>query len=161
MSWFARTSAGAAAASWATMSFSRGESGAGSAAVPGSAANTAASANTSGRIGEPPVGGSERINHRGWFAAPPAASWLQYDAGMDTRHLIEQLTAPAAYPHPVGAIEVRQTHISAVFLAGPVVYKVKKPVALGFLDFSTLDQRRHFCDEEVRLHRRLAPHVYL
>jgi aminoglycoside phosphotransferase family enzyme/predicted kinase len=80
---------------------------------------------------------------------------------MDTAHLIALLRDPAAYPHPVEAVAVRQTHISAVFLAGPVVYKVKKPVSLGFLDFSTLDQRRHFCDEEVRLNRRLAPHVYL
>jgi aminoglycoside phosphotransferase family enzyme/predicted kinase len=47
-----------------------------------------------------------------------------------------------------------------VFLAGPFVYKIKKPVNLGFLDFSTLPKRRHFCDEEVRLNRRLAPTVY-
>ncbi|MDB5306173.1 MAG: hypothetical protein JWO38_375 [Gemmataceae bacterium] len=80
---------------------------------------------------------------------------------MDTQQLVEKLTDPAAYPHPVGAIDVRQTHISAVFLAGPFAYKVKKPVALGFLDFSTLHRRRHFCEEEVRLNRRLAPHVYL
>ena len=51
---------------------------------------------------------------------------------------------------------MRQTHISAVFLAGDLVYKLKKPVNLGFLDFTTLDKRRHFCDEEVRLNRRLA-----
>jgi aminoglycoside phosphotransferase family enzyme/predicted kinase len=75
--------------------------------------------------------------------------------------MIEALSAPPAYPHPVGAVEVRQTHISVVFLAGPHAYKVKKPVNLGFLDFSTLEQRRHFCEEEVRLNRRLAPDVYL
>lgn len=46
-------------------------------------------------------------------------------------------------------------------LAHPYVYKVKKPVSPGFLDFSTLENRRHFCQEEVRLNRRLAPHVYL
>jgi aminoglycoside phosphotransferase family enzyme/predicted kinase len=80
---------------------------------------------------------------------------------MDTQQLIRQLSDPAAYPHPVDRVEVRQTHISAVFLAGPFAYKVKKPVALGFLDFSTPDRRRHFCEEEVRLNRRLAPHVYL
>lgn len=60
---------------------------------------------------------------------------------MDLPHLIETLSAPAAYPYPVGAVEVRQTHISAVFLAGPYVYKVKKPVNLGFLDFSILEKR--------------------
>ena len=56
---------------------------------------------------------------------------------------------------------MRQTHISVVFLAGPYVYKVKKPVDLGFLDFGTLARRRHYCEEEVRLNRRLAPEVYV
>ncbi len=79
----------------------------------------------------------------------------------DLPALIEALSLPAAYPYPVGTVEVRQTHISVVFLAGPYAYKVKKPVDLGFLDFSSLEKRRHFCDEEVRLNRRLAPHVYL
>lgn len=80
---------------------------------------------------------------------------------MDLRELIDALCDPAAYPHTVPSVDVRQTHISAVFLAGPFAYKVKKPVELGFLDFSTLDRRRHFCEEEVRLNRRLAPSVYL
>jgi aminoglycoside phosphotransferase family enzyme/predicted kinase len=80
---------------------------------------------------------------------------------MDLPRLIEALSDPAAYSYPVGAVEVRQTHISAVFLAGPYAYKVKKPVNPGFLDFSTLERRRHFCEEEVRLNRRLAPQVYL
>ena len=80
---------------------------------------------------------------------------------MELSCLIESLTDPAAYPDPPGVVEVRQTHISAVFLAGEFVYKVKKPVAPGFLDFSSLDKRLHFCREEVRLNRRLAPDVYL
>jgi aminoglycoside phosphotransferase family enzyme/predicted kinase len=80
---------------------------------------------------------------------------------MDLPHLLEALSAPAAYPYAVGSVEVRQTHISAVFLAGPYAYKVKKPVNPGFLDFRTPAQRRHFCEEEVRLNRRLAPQVYL
>jgi uncharacterized protein len=80
---------------------------------------------------------------------------------MDPGRLIEELSRPAAYPGAVGRVEVRQTHISAVFLAGPHAYKVKKPVDFGFLDFRTLGQRRHFCEEEVRLNRRLAPAVYL
>ncbi|QDU98882.1 bifunctional aminoglycoside phosphotransferase/ATP-binding protein [Lignipirellula cremea] len=75
--------------------------------------------------------------------------------------LIDALTDSAAYPFAVENVEVRQTHISAVFLAGSLVYKIKKPVDFGFLDFRTLAQRRHFCEEEVRLNRRLAPHVYL
>ena len=53
---------------------------------------------------------------------------------MDLTQLIEALSDPAAYPDPVGKVDVRQTHISAVFLAGHFVYKVKKPVELGFLD---------------------------
>jgi aminoglycoside phosphotransferase family enzyme/predicted kinase len=79
---------------------------------------------------------------------------------MELSRLIEALSSPAAYPYPVETVEVRQTHISAVFLAGNHVYKLKKPVNLGFLDFSTPEKRRHFCDEEVRLNRRLAPTVY-
>ncbi|MBI3411383.1 MAG: AAA family ATPase [Planctomycetes bacterium] len=75
--------------------------------------------------------------------------------------LLEALALPGAYPYPVDAVELRQTHISAVFLAGAFVYKIKKPVNLGFLDFSTLEKRKHFCEEEVRLNRRLAPHVYI
>lgn len=80
---------------------------------------------------------------------------------MNLARLIDDLSRPNAYPVPIKVIEVRQTHISAVFLAGDLVYKVKKPVKLGFLDFSTLELRRHYCDEEVRLNRRLAPDVYL
>src|SRR6516162_6255470 len=80
---------------------------------------------------------------------------------MELVSLIEALSKPAAYPHPVEAIEVHQTHISVVFLAGPFAYKIKKPVNLGFLDFSTLEKRKHYCEQEVCLNRRLAPQVYL
>ena len=80
---------------------------------------------------------------------------------MDLHQLIQALSDPAAYePRPDGVI-VRQTHISVVSLAGPFAYKVKKPVRLGFVDYGTLERRRHFCEEEVRLNRRLAPEVYL
>jgi aminoglycoside phosphotransferase family enzyme/predicted kinase len=80
---------------------------------------------------------------------------------VELARLIELLSVPAAYPEPAGDVEVCQTHISAVFLVGRFAYKVKKPVLFDFLDFSTLDKRRHFCEEEVRLNRRLAPEVYL
>lgn len=79
---------------------------------------------------------------------------------MTLAELIDGLARPCAFPFAVDTVEVRQTHISAVFLAGDVVYKLKKPVNLGFVDFRTLARRRHFCEEEVRLNRRLAPHVY-
>lgn len=75
--------------------------------------------------------------------------------------LIESLRSPAAYGHPVGEIRVLQTHISWVLLTGQFAYKIKKPVNMGFLDFTTLDRRRHFCQEELRLNRRLAPQLYL
>jgi aminoglycoside phosphotransferase family enzyme/predicted kinase len=80
---------------------------------------------------------------------------------MHLPRLIAALSDPRAYPFPVDRVEVRHTHVSVVFLAGDYAYKVKKPVNLGFLDFGSLEKRRHFCDEEVRLKRRLAPHVYL
>lgn len=78
----------------------------------------------------------------------------------DLAEMIRSLSQPAAFPFAAAEVEVHQTHISVVFLAGDVAYKVKKPVNLGFLDFSTLEKRRHFCEEEVRLNRRLAPHIY-
>jgi aminoglycoside phosphotransferase family enzyme/predicted kinase len=79
---------------------------------------------------------------------------------MELPELIEQLSRPAAFPTPVECVEVVHTHISVVFLGGSDVFKLKKPVDLGFLDFHTLEQRRHFCAEEARLNRRLAPKVY-
>jgi aminoglycoside phosphotransferase family enzyme/predicted kinase len=75
--------------------------------------------------------------------------------------LVAALRRPEAYPHPVDRVEVIETHISWVFLAGERVYKVKKPVDLGFLNFTTLERRRYFCGEEVRLNRRLTEGVYL
>src|SRR5215471_14154447 len=80
---------------------------------------------------------------------------------MELPRLIAALSDPTAYAFQVSGVEVHQTHISAVFLAGPFAYKIKKSVKLEFLDFSTLERRRHFCEEEVRLNRRLAPDVYL
>jgi aminoglycoside phosphotransferase family enzyme/predicted kinase len=74
--------------------------------------------------------------------------------------LVRGLLDPRAYPH-AGQVEHLETHISHVFLTGAHAYKIKKPLDLGFLDFSTLDQRRTFCEEEVRINRRLAPDLYL
>jgi aminoglycoside phosphotransferase family enzyme/predicted kinase len=80
---------------------------------------------------------------------------------MNLTRFIEALSKPAAYLHTCKEVEVYHTHISVVLLAGPYAYKIKKPIDLGFLDFSSLEKRRHFCEEEVRLNRRLAPTVYL
>ena len=74
--------------------------------------------------------------------------------------LIESLTT-AAFPHAVTSIDVHETHISWVVLTGPFAYKIKKPVNLGFVDFTSLSRRRFFCEEELRLNRRLAPDLYL
>ncbi len=79
---------------------------------------------------------------------------------MDPLDLIRDLRRPAAYPNSPLEVTLRQTHVSWLFFAGDRVYKVKKPVDLGFLDFSSLERRRHFCEEEVRLNRRLAPWIY-
>jgi aminoglycoside phosphotransferase family enzyme/predicted kinase len=75
--------------------------------------------------------------------------------------LISFLESPKSYPHTPAEVHSLQTHISWVFIASPFVFKVKKPVNLGFLDFSTLEKRRHFCQREVELNRRLCPEEYL
>lgn len=76
--------------------------------------------------------------------------------------LIEQMLQPGFYPHAVTEpIELIQTHISYVLLTGDYAYKLKKPVNFGFLDFSTLEKRQHFCQEELRLNQRAAGELYL
>lgn len=67
----------------------------------------------------------------------------------------------SAYPEPTNKVELVQTHISYVFITDNYVYKIKKPVNFGFLDFSTLEKRKHYCDKELELNRRLSPDVYL
>ncbi len=76
--------------------------------------------------------------------------------------LIQQMLAPEFYPHPVTqSIELIQTHASYVLLTGNFVYKLKKPVNFGFLDYSTVAKRQHFCLEEIRLNQRGAKELYL
>lgn len=74
---------------------------------------------------------------------------------------IERLMQPALFPHSVDSIRLVETHISWVILTGRFAYKIKKPVDLGFLDFSTLEKRHFYCQEEIRLNRRLAADYYL
>jgi aminoglycoside phosphotransferase family enzyme/predicted kinase len=92
-------------------------------------------------------------------AAADAAS--APDASARLRTLVGALRNPSRYPHPATTIEVVETHISYVVLAGDYAYKLKKPVNLGFLDFSTLAARRRYCEEELRLNARTAPQLYL
>ncbi|MGB2815258.1 MAG: hypothetical protein WBC75_09270, partial [Dehalococcoidales bacterium] len=75
--------------------------------------------------------------------------------------LIQALLDPKSYPHSPPRVELVQTQMSFVFLAGDLVYKVKKPVNLGYLDYTTLEQRHFFCRKEVELNRRLCPEAYL
>ncbi|MCD6580553.1 MAG: AAA family ATPase [Desulfuromusa sp.] len=75
--------------------------------------------------------------------------------------LIDRMLDPAFYDHPASEVELIETHISWIFLAGEFAYKLKKPVNFGFLDFSTLEKRRYFCQEELRLNKRFAPQLYL
>ena len=78
------------------------------------------------------------------------------------RALIAALQRPDAYPHAVSeSIRVAETHISWVVLTGEFAYKIKKPIKLSFLDYSTLERRHLLCEEELRLNRRLAPGLYL
>lgn len=79
-----------------------------------------------------------------------------------TRTMIDALRDGCCFDHAVEAIEIFETHVSWIVLTGDYAYKIKKPLDLGsFLDFSTLDRRQYFCEEEVRLNRRLAPDLYL
>ncbi len=80
---------------------------------------------------------------------------------MDTPSLKRALLHPEIYPDHPKEVGFFETHISLLFFTGNHVYKVKKPVDFGFLDFTSLEKRRFFCDEEVRLNRRLSPGIYL
>lgn len=75
--------------------------------------------------------------------------------------VVTSLLRPEAYPHPVGQLQLIETHLSWVILTGPYAYKLKKPVAFGFVDFSTADKRTQACRDELRLNQRLSPQRYL
>ncbi len=74
--------------------------------------------------------------------------------------IIHDLKNPESLPDRTETVSVVQTHISIVFVADEWVYKIKKPVNFGFLDFSTLEKRKHYCHQEVRLNKRLAEDIY-
>ncbi len=83
------------------------------------------------------------------------------EASLELQYKIEDLLKPEAYPRKPQKIELIQTQMSFIFLTGDYVYKVKKPVNLGYLDYTTLEKRRFFCHQELELNRRLCPDVYL
>jgi aminoglycoside phosphotransferase family enzyme len=80
---------------------------------------------------------------------------------MSQARVVEALLSPQAYDESVSEVELLQTHISFLFLAGDFVYKMKKAVDFGFLDFTTLEKRRFYCHREVELNRRLCGKMYL
>ncbi len=76
--------------------------------------------------------------------------------------LIQEMSKPDFYSHSIqGSIQVLQTHISYIFLTGDYAYKLKKPVNMGFLDFSNLEKRQYYCQQELALNRPIAPEIYL
>lgn len=92
---------------------------------------------------------------------PGASSREGDNAAATQRILLDALSYPQAYPHPVEQVERVETHISTLLLAGDYVYKIKKALRFGFVDYSTLELRRFYCEEEVRLNSRYAPETYI
>jgi hypothetical protein len=112
----------------------------------------AAAADSGGRA----LGPDDAAARTALTSAAPAPADAASPGGVDA------LRRPDAYPPPAPTrVELVTTHISWVFLTDHDVWKLKRPVDYGFLDYTTLERRRHACEEEVRLNERLAPGVYL
>lgn len=92
---------------------------------------------------------------------PTAPTKNEVSARIDQRMLVARLRAFLATLHGCEKVELLETHISFVLVAGAYAYKIKKSVTLAFLDFTTLSARRFYCEEELRLNRRYAPQLYL
>jgi len=86
---------------------------------------------------------------------------LDVNPHMSQKSIIKALMDPTAYDEEVDYIRLLQTHISYIFLTGRYAYKIKKPVNFGFLDFTTLEKRKFYCEEELRLNRRLCGDMYI
>jgi len=86
---------------------------------------------------------------------------MEMHSAPNTSELVAAMMQPGFYPKPPDKVTHTETHISHIFFAGDLVFKVKKPVRFSFLDYSTLSKRRFFLNEELRLNRRLAPSVYI
>jgi hypothetical protein len=91
---------------------------------------------------------------------PKAAPETPHANECDQSKLVAALMDRSRYPHAVKNVRLAETHISWVFLAGRYAYKIKKALDLGFLNFTGLESRRFYCEEEIRLNRRLAPQIY-
>ncbi|NNE63473.1 MAG: AAA family ATPase [Gammaproteobacteria bacterium] len=79
----------------------------------------------------------------------------------NSQSLIEALKNPDIYDHPVSSFTILETHISWIILTGEYAYKIKKPVNFGFVNFSTLEKRKYYCEEELRLNRKFSEDIYL
>ncbi|HEU4858364.1 MAG TPA: hypothetical protein VFT15_00945, partial [Chitinophagaceae bacterium] len=78
-----------------------------------------------------------------------------------TKEQINKLMAEGEFPEMSGQRELIETHISWVIVCDRFVYKIKKPIRYSFLDFSTLALRKHFCEREIELNRRLTDNIYI
>lgn len=92
--------------------------------------------------------------------------WINFNIDLDFQtmansFLIKNLLSRTVYNHPTVQLELIETHVSWVILTGKYAYKIKKPIDFGFLDFSSLKKRKHFCEEELRLGQLFAPEIYL
>lgn len=107
---------------------------------------------------------------RGEIELASAGDYQAYNVAMENNNslyneslpqLIKALLKPESYPHSAQHVELIETHISWLLLAGEFVYKIKKPITLPFLDYGTLEKRHAFCKAELRLNQRYAPDIYL
>ena len=85
----------------------------------------------------------------------------QLEGSTEDSQLPDKMLRPGTYPHQVGTIDMVETLLSWVFLTGTYAYKVKKPVHFDYVDFSTLERRKHFCEEELRCNQAFAPELYI
>ena len=127
------------------------------------------SGNVPNRTGDPRIPGSLSLRtityaEVGWSRGLSMATTTAVDSAQcDTTYEFTpaDILTPSAFPHRVTRFQVCETNISWVILTGTIAYKIKKSVQLDFIDTSTLAQRRHLCEEELRLNRRLAADLYL
>ena len=101
------------------------------------------------------------MSPRVFHGVPSECAAALVEGGVDQARLLAALSRPTVFGPDCTRVERLDTHISCVFLTGRYAYKIKKAVDFGFLDFRALAARRHFCEEELRLNRRLAPALYL
>lgn len=111
--------------------------------------------------GKPWAGNTIPAYRRSWCGGSADPAVVREDFMKELPELLKALLRPEAYPDPTRTVELVQTQISYVFLTQDYVYKIKKPIRLAYLDYSTLEKRVFYCLKEVELNRRLCPEIYL